>query len=830
MSNSQKQPDDESTVIAHDETEASRDDGSPGMVVLARTVHPETLPIVPLLGQPMFPRITAPMNIDSMPLMNMLRDMAEHKQRHLGLVLRKAPPSPAELENPKPPRLGELHAVGVLAEVRELSSLGKGDEIVLLVSTLERLRLVSELRSEPYLVARVEYLYETEMSGNPELRAYSIAVVKAIKELIGLNPLHKEEFGLLMQRSDLSEPGRIADVAAALTTAQPSEKQQVLETLNIRDRLRKVLALLQKEINISQLQARITQQIDERMSRQQREFFLREQLKAIKKELGIEKEGKEAEIDRIEARLKDLHPTKEAGKVIREEIDKLRLIEPHSPEFTVSRNYIDWLTSLPWGVMTEDTQDLRQAAKILDEDHYGLQDVKERILEFLSVGILKGRIGGSILCFVGPPGVGKTSVGRSIARSIGRNFYRFSVGGMRDEAEIKGHRRTYIGAMPGKMAQVLKSCKSANPVIMLDEIDKIGASYHGDPASALLEVLDPEQNRDFLDHYLDVRFDLSNVFFICTANQLDTIPRPLLDRMEVIQIAGYILAEKLAIARQYLIPKQREAAGLKAKQLRFSAGALSEMIDGYAREPGVRGLELQIGKVMRKAARAFVDGRSEPVRIETADVPAWLGHRKHDDAKVEAPGIGVAIGLAWTQMGGDTLPVEAINVNEGKPGFKHTGQLGGVMVESSELAYTYVRSFLARDEQAADFFARNMVHLHVPAGATPKDGPSAGITMAAALYSLAKGIPMSGRIAMTGELTLSGTVMPIGGLKEKTLAARRNKIRTLILPENNRKDYDELPPALRKGLTVHFVRTFPEVVERCFPAKTPRRRSRSAAR
>ncbi len=592
----------------------------------------------------------------------------------------------------------------------------------------------------------------------------------------------------------------------------------MLETLNIRDRLRKVLALLQKEINISQLQVSISKQIDERMSKQQREFFLREQLKAIKKELGIEKEGKDAEIDRLEERLTALRPSEEAEKVIREELDKLRLIEPHSPEFTVSRNYVDWLTSLPWGVFTDDTDDLVHAAAILDEDHYGLEDVKERILEFLSVGILKGRIAGSILCFVGPPGVGKTSIGRSIARSIGRNFYRFSVGGMRDEAEIKGHRRTYIGAMPGKMAQVLKSCKSANPVIMLDEIDKIGASYQGDPASALLEVLDPEQNRDFLDHYLDVRFDLSNVFFICTANQLDTIPRPLLDRMEVIQIAGYILAEKLAIARRYLLPKQREAAGIKPSQVRLTVGAISEIIDGYAREPGVRGLELQIGKVMRKAARAFVGGRTEPVKIGAAEVPAWLGNRKHDDAKVEAPGIGVALGLAWTQMGGDTLPVEAINVNEGKPGFKHTGQLGGVMVESSELAYTYVRSLLARDREASEFFAGNMIHLHVPAGATPKDGPSAGITMATALYSLAKGQPVRGRIAMTGELTLSGTVMPIGGLKEKTLAARRNKVRTLILPEGNRKDFEQLPDALRKGLKVHFVGSFPEVVGHCFRA------------
>ncbi len=810
-------------VIAEEGREASNSERPESTIVLARTLHPEVLPIVPLLGQPMFPRITVPMNIDSLPLMNMLRDMAARKLRHIGMVLRKAPPSPAEMEQPRPPHVEDLHSIGVLAEIREISKMGKGEEIVLLISTIERIRLVSEVSGDPYLTARVEYLYETEMSGNAELKAYSIAVVKAIKELIELNPLHKEEFGLLMERSDLSEPGRLADVAAALTTASPGEKQQILETISIRDRLRKVLGLLQKEINISQIQVRISKQIDERMSRQQREFFLREQLKAIKKELGIEKEGKDAEIDRMEERIKELKLSPEAAERVKEELEKLRLIESHSPEFAVSRNYLDWLTSLPWGIHTEDTHDLVKAARMLDEDHYGLQDVKERILEFLSVGILKGRVAGSILCFVGPPGVGKTSIGRSIARCIGRNFFRFSVGGMRDEAEIKGHRRTYIGAMPGKMVQVLKTCKSANPVIMLDEIDKIGASYHGDPASALLEVLDPEQNRDFLDHYLDVRFDLSNVFFVCTANQLDTIPRALLDRMEVIHLAGYILAEKLSIARKYLVPKQREANGLSASQIRFSPAALSEIIDGYAREPGVRNLELQIGKIMRKAARKFVGGRAEPVRVEPGEVAEWLGNRKHDDEKISAPMVGVVLGLAWTSMGGDTLPVEAIHVTEGKAGFKHTGQLGDVMVESSELAYTYVRSLLAKDPMAAKFFSENTIHLHVPAGATPKDGPSAGITMATALYSLAKGVPVGMRLAMTGELTLSGRVMAIGGLKEKTLAARRNKIRTLILPEANRKDFEQLPEHLRKGLSAHFVRVFPEVVALCFKEKPARK-------
>ena len=443
--------------------------------------------------------------------------------------------------------------------------------------------------------------------------------------------------------------------------------------------------------------------------------------------------------------------------------------------------------------------------------------MKERILEFLAVGMMKGNIAGSILCFVGPPGVGKTSIGRSIAASINRNFYRFSVGGIRDEAEIKGHRRTYIGALPGKFVQAIKTCKSANPVIMIDEIDKIGASYRGDPASALLEVLDPEQNCDFLDHYLDVRFDLSNVFFICTANQLDTIPRPLLDRMEVIKLAGYILQEKMEIAKRFLLPRQLKAHGVTRSQVFITARALREIIQGYAREPGVRGVEKHIRKIIRKAVKRIVEGETTQIKIDAKDVEGLLGKRTFTDENYyKRPVPGVVTGLAWTSMGGETLYIEANAVKTGKAAFKQTGQLGEVMVESSEIAYTYIRSLLNQDKNAVTFFNEHSIHLHVPAGATPKDGPSAGITMATALYSLVKNKSMKSGFAMTGELSLTGLIMPIGGLKEKTLAAKRAKIKKLIFPERNRSDYEELPDHIKKGITPHFVSQFKDVLPLIF--------------
>jgi len=809
--------DDKETIEAND-VEVLKDEQAPQAeekgIVLARHLLPRQLPIIPLNERPLFPKMPAPLVVEDEDLRRILIDTAQSKARFVGVVLRRPEAGPA-VDGPKAAR---LYNIGVVAEILQVGQMAPDGPIQVILGCLERMKIESIVQEKPYILARVGYIIEPEMSMNEELKAYALSLIRSVKDLVQLNPLHKEELNLFLSRTSLADPGRLADIAASLTTADGAALQEILETINVRARINKVLVLLGKEIDISKIQARISKQIDEKLSKQQREFFLREQLKAIKKELGLEKEGKEAEVERFEERLEKLSLTDEARERIDEEMAKLRLLEPISPEFNVSRNYLDWLTILPWGVFTKDNYDIAKAESVLNRDHYGLEDVKERILEFLSVGIMKGNISGSILCFVGPPGVGKTSVGQSIARSIGRNFYRFSLGGIRDEAEIKGHRRTYIGALPGKFIQTMRTCKSANPVIMLDEIDKVGASYQGDPASALLEVLDPEQNRDFLDHYLDVRFDLSNVFFICTANQLDTIPRPLLDRMEVIKIAGYILEEKLQIAKRYLIPKQLAAHGVKRSQVGITSRALREIIDGYAREPGVRGVENHIKKIIRRSVRKIVGAKvRRSIKVDKADVPGQLGKRLFTDEHVyKKSRPGVVMGLAWTSMGGDTLTVEAAKVKTGKPGLKQTGQLGSVMVESTEIAYTYIRAFLDSDESARGFFKDNFIHLHVPAGATPKDGPSAGITMATAIHSLALNKPVRKGFAMTGELTLTGQVMPIGGVKEKTIAAKRAKVADLIFPAGNKQDFDELPDHIRKGLKARFVHTYKEVADICF--------------
>jgi ATP-dependent Lon protease len=612
-----------------------------------------------------------------------------------------------------------------------------------------------------------------------------------------------------------------------MTTASADELQKVLETRNVRSRIELALILLKKETEISKLKVEINQRIEERLSRQQREFFLREQLKQIKQELGLSKDDKEAEIEKYDKRLKKLELSEEAQERVSEEMDKLRLLEPSSPEFNVTRTYLDWLTDLPWGVYTQENYDIEKARRVLDRDHYGLEDVKDRILELISVGIMKGDLSGSIILLVGPPGVGKTSIGQSIARALNRKFYRFSLGGMRDEAEIKGHRRTYIGALPGKFIQAIKTCQTANPLIMLDEIDKIGASFRGDPASALLEVLDPEQNRDFLDHYLDVRFDLSKVLFICTANQLETIPRPLLDRMETIRLAGYILEEKLEIARRFLIPKQLRAHGLNKQHVVIPRIVMREIIDGYAREAGVRSLENNIKKIMRKSAKLIVSGGSKQVKLKREDLRDLLGRRVFSEEQIyKRARVGVVMGLAYTTLGGATLYIEATSVASPNSGFKQTGQLGGVMVESSEIAYTYIRSLFKDDEAKRAFFRENFIHLHVPAGATPKDGPSAGITMACAIYSLAINKPIKKALAMTGELTLSGLVMPIGGVKEKLIAAKRAKVKHVIFPDENQADFEELDEKIRKGITAYFVKTFDEIIEIGFGKKQQQIRNR----
>lgn len=789
------------------EVEEKDEGASEGGLVVAADVLPKYLPIIPLKMRPTFPGILIPLVVKGPEKVAAIKKVMEHGDRTIGLVLLK------EMEGEESPE--NLHRVGVAAKILQIMHADE-DSAHLMLNNVERFIIDDITRANGGLVARVTYHYSAELSVNPELQAYSMAVISTLKELIQLNPLFSEETKLFLNRSSMDDPGRLADFAANLTSAEGQELQQVLETFDVRHRIDRVLVLLKKELEVYRLQSRITKQIEDKISARQREFFLREQLKMIKKELGLEKEGKTTEIEKFTERLQGLTLNEEAKKAVEEEMEKLQLIEPSSPEYNVSRNYLDWLTVLPWGKFSEDSYNLDRARKVLDRDHYGLKDVKDRILEFIAVGKMKGNISGSILCLVGPPGVGKTSVGKSIADALKRKFYRFSLGGMRDEAEIKGHRRTYIGAMPGKFIQAMKRAGTANPVLMLDEIDKIGASFQGDPASALLEVLDPEQNATFRDHYLDVPFDLSNVLFVATANQLDTIPPALLDRMEIIRLAGYILEEKLEIARRYLVPKALTNHGLSKGQVTITKEAMRVIVDGYAREAGVRNLENRIKKIMRRAAMEFAKGRTEPITVGVDDVKEYLGNPLFDPDEVFEDVPGVVTGLAWTSMGGATLQIEATAMPSKSKGFRQTGQLGSVMVESSEIAYSYVMAHLDKYGVKPDFFDTTFVHLHVPAGATPKDGPSAGITMTTALISMITGKPVRKKLAMTGELTLTGRVLPIGGVKEKTIAARRSGIKTLIFPEGNRKDFEELPAYLKKGLKAHFVHDYDDVRDLAF--------------
>ena len=642
-----------------------------------------------------------------------------------------------------------------------------------------------------------------------------MALIKQIRELLPLNPLYSEELKHYLANFSPSQPSLLADFSAALTTATGEQLQEILDTLPLRSRMEKVLTLLRKEREVAELQGQITRAVNEQVTENQREFFLREQLKIIQKELGISKDDRTSDVEVFEERIKDLTLPAMADKRIREELHKLSVLETGSPEYGVTRNYLDWATSVPWGVHSIDNLDLAHARTVLNAHHEGLDDVKSRILEFLAVGAFKGEIAGSILLLVGPPGVGKTSVGRSVADALGRKFYRFSLGGMRDEAEIKGHRRTYIGAMPGKFVQALKEVEVANPVIMLDEIDKIGASYQGDPASALLEVLDPEQNSEFLDHYLDLRVDLSKVLFICTANQLDTIPGPLLDRMEVIRLSGYIAEEKLFIARNHLWPKQLKRHGLKDEQLKINDAGLKYVIDSYCREAGVRTLDKQLARIMRKSIVRLLGGAEDRLRVGKKDIEELLGKPPFPPER-PLRGLGVVTGLAWTALGGATLPIESSRVHTLNRGFKLTGRLGEVMKESAEIAYSYVVAHLREYGCDPDFFDISMVHLHVPEGATPKDGPSAGITMATSLVSLARRERIKRPLAMTGEMTLTGQVLPVGGIREKVIAARRSRIMELILPWGNRRDFEELPAYLREGINIHFARNFREVFEFVF--------------
>lgn len=814
-----------------DELLLPEDDSQEGVKLeskaLTHLLYPDQLFILPLNRRPFFPGMAAPVVIEPGAYYEVLKTVSKTDHKCLGLFLTKE-----EDANIYKIEASDLYKVGVVARILRIIPMEQGGAQVIL--NMEKRVVLDKVVKNKSLLAKVRYQEDKPVKQlSREIKAYSISIITTIKELLKLNPLFKEELQIFLGHSDFTEPGRLADFAVALTTATRGELQDVLETFDVEKRIDKALVLLKKELDLSKLQSTINQRIEATISKSQREFFLREQLKAIKKELGLEKDDKSVDVEKFEERLKERKVPEDVMKVIREELDKLNVLEVQSAEYGVCRNYLDWLTIVPWGMNSKETHDLGKAEKVLEEDHYGLKDIKERILEFISVGKLTGGVKGSIICLVGPPGVGKTSIGKSIARALNRSFYRFSVGGMRDEAEIKGHRRTYIGAMPGKMIQALKSTQTMNPVIMLDEVDKMGASYHGDPASALLEVLDPEQNKDFLDHYLDVRCDLSNVLFIVTANILDTIPDPLKDRMEILRLSGYIQAEKLAIAKKYLLPRNRKAMGLKQNDITFTDGAINAITNGYARESGVRNLENNIKKILRKAALKLVRSKkkakiivSESTLSDYLGKPIFTSDRYYD----ENP-IGVATGLAWTQLGGATLYIEVVKYPSEKTEFKLTGQAGDVMKESAQIAWTFVQSNVAKYGHGKPFFEKSQIHVHIPEGATPKDGPSAGITMATALLSLLLDKPIRKNLGMTGELTLTGRVLPIGGLKEKLIAARRSKLEVLIFPKENQRDYDELPAYLKKGLEVHFVDTFDEVYTIAFKDvghKTPKaRRNRS---
>ncbi len=788
------------------EAEAAGQQGDAPGLVAVRDLLPPYLSILPLSNRPLFPGLIVPLVYEGEEIVKAFHEIAKAGEKHVGLILVRNDEAPFTTDN--------LYQVGVAAKVvKAVEVSGHGLHVV--VECLERFRVRSFVSGPPHVRAHVEYMPETSYADNPELRAYTVAIVNIIKELLKHNPLHEEELRMFLSRFGLDEPNHLADFAASMTTANREELQDVLETFPIFERMKKVMTLLNRELNISKLQKRIRTNIEERMSEQQRRFFLNEQLHEIQRELGIEEDPRQEEIERLKKRVRKLALSDEAREAFEEELRKLQTLDPSSAEYGVSRNWLDWLTSLPWGRYGRDRLNLKTAARVLDRHHAGLEDVKERILEFIAVGARKREVGGSIILFVGPPGVGKTSLGRAIAEAVNRPFYRFSVGGMRDEAEIKGHRRTYIGAMPGKIIQALKQVKVANPVIMIDEVDKIGADFRGDPASALLEVLDPEQNRDFLDHYLDVRFDLSHVLFLLTANQLDTVPPPLLDRAEIIHLAGYIADEKMAIARRHLWPRLLKENGLSRKDVRITRAALARLVDEYAREPGVRQLERLLKKIQRKAARKLVEGEAKPpITIGARNLEEYAGKPRYRDKGLRQ-GVGLATGLAWTANGGAILTLEAALVHRDQRGLKLTGQLGKVMQESAEIAWSFVSANLARFGAPDDFFDKAFVHLHVPEGAVPKDGPSAGITMATALLSLALGRPPA-PMAMTGELTLTGEVLAIGGEREKLLAAKRHGIEQVILPADNRPDVEELPESVIKGLTIHYVRHFNEVARLLF--------------
>jgi len=783
----------------------TEDDEQPRGELVPQSTKPEFLYLVPITGRPHLPAQVQPLVVSKKRWEKTVVKAAKESKNLLGLSY-LAEVTGKYVYKKDFPRMGCV--------VRMLNIADAEGNIQFIAQGLERFKIKKFLSDKPPFVAQVEYLKKTD-EDEDELKAYAISIISAIKQLLSLNPLYSEDLKQYLGRFSPDQPSPLADFAAGITTADGDTLQDILETESVLARMKKVMMLLKKEIEIAKLQTKIQKDINTQVDDNKRKFFLKEQLKAIQKELGMAKDDKTSDVDKFKERFAELDPPEHVIKRFEEEVEKLSVLETGSSEYGVTRNYLDWVTSFPWGVTSQDNIDIDRAEAVLERDHAGLKDVKERIIEFFAAGVFKKDISGSIILFVGPPGVGKTSIGKSIAEALGRKFYRFSLGGIRDEAEIKGHRRTYVGALPGKMVQALKDTGVANPVIMLDEVDKIGASYQGDPASALLEVLDPEQNNEFLDHYLDLRIDLSKVLFICTANTLDTIPGPLLDRMDRISLAGYITSEKMEIARKHLWPRLLKRNKLTHSLITITDPTLRHLVEGYAREAGVRNLEKQLNKIIRKSIVRILKEKKDKIRINIKSLEDLLGPPVFKPEK-QMKGVGIVTGLAWTAMGGATLSIETARVHGKSPGFKLTGKLGDVMQESASIALSHVRANSKAYGIDEEYFDQAFVHIHVPEGATPKDGPSAGITITTALVSMATGKRVSRPMAMTGEITLTGEVLPVGGIKEKIIAAKRAGVNEIILPDGCSSEFKKLPEHIKEGIVFHFAKTYKEVYKIVF--------------
>ncbi len=762
-------------------------------------VIPESLPVLPLRDNVIFPFVVFPLVVIEKHLVKLVHE-ALIGSKLIGLFLQKNADKEFPLKD-------DLYNVGTVANVMKMFQVPDGS-IRLLIQGLSRVRLDAITQEKPYLIGSVMTLSMTTEQ-TIEMDALVRGVSDSFQKMVTQSPVLPDELKVII--GNIKEPDKLADMVTSSLSIDLTEKQAILEELNVKSRLTKVMTAINREIQLLELNNKIQTEVNAELSKNQREYFLREQIKAIKHELG-EDEDDSIEIDEMGKAIDKKKMPAEAKKVARKELERLAQMSPSSAEYTVSKTYIDWLLELPWHEKTKDTIQIHKAKKILDEDHYDLEDVKNRILEFLSVRKLRKDSKSPILCFLGPPGVGKTSLGRSIAKAIGRKFVRFSLGGVKDEAEIRGHRRTYIGALPGKIIQELRRCQSSNPVFMLDEIDKIGQDFRGDPASALLEVLDPEQNVAFNDHYVDIPFDLSNVLFIATANDLSPIPPALLDRMEVIRLSGYIAEDKLQIARKYIIPRQIGENGLRARDIEFTDDSVIQIISSYTWESGVRNLEREIANVCRKVARKKAEGHPSKAVVDRKTIAGFLGPQKiFPEMAHRQDEIGVATGLAWTQNGGEILFIEARQM-KGNRGLQLTGQLGNVMKESAQAALSYIRSKAESLKINPALFNTMDIHIHIPSGATPKDGPSAGVTIVTCLTSLLTNRPVKHHIAMTGEITLRGKVMPVGGIREKVVAARRAGITTVILPKLNKNDLDDVPDYVKESLHFIFAEHIDEVL------------------